>query len=408
MSSWMRTVAFWGILSSVPISSFASRAELDGRGLPRLLALDSSNILLFPGSAAQFGRSALIDLSTYTYSPIIFVDYVSDETVASLVAPITTTSDRFIMGLTGKKLVFGYVLDGATHNLVLSHRSGWGASLGISDMYSEIERARDVTFGTRQEYEASSLEVSRRDVRLTLGWAGTNASQRLFELGVTGDMVHAQQSISQTDQTVDTTLFSYAEWKSEPGFGVDVRLRTLSPRSGFQGMVRFAYEDLQPEVVAGPPTTWIRRYALSELGWRIPLKELTDLQMGLVLEWSHDTFGGQAGSQGYFSTTQESSENTRYFGEIFASGERAIVKQLRARAGVHGSAYFEEQEHFSITHELNSTRVERFKRSQGAIQQPTIYVGVGWDWKAFSLDGRLNENISLDNPLLQWSVGYSW
>jgi len=173
-------------------------------------------------------------------------------------------------------------------------------------------------------------------------------------------------------------------------------------------MVRFAYEDLQPEVVAGPPTTWIRRYALTELGWRVPLKELEDLQMGLVLEWSHDTFGGQAGSQGYFSTTQESSDNTRYFGEIFASGERVIVKQLRARAGVHGSAYFQKEEHFSVTQQLNNTSVERFNRSQGAIQQPTVYLGIGWDWKAFSLDGRLNENISLDNPLLQWSVGYSW
>ena len=391
----------------VPVSVSASRAELDGRGLPRLLALDSSNILLFPGSAAQFGRSALIDLSSYSYSPI-YIDYLSNETVAALVAPITTTSDRLIMGLTGRTLVFGYVLDGATHNLVLSHRSGWGASLGISDVYSETERARDISFGNRQEYESTVLETSRRDVRLTLGWAHTNASQRLFELGLTGDMVHAQQSTARTDQTVDTTLFSYAEWKSEPGFGFDVRLRTLSPRSGFQGMLRFAYEDLQPEVVAGPPTTWVRRYALSELGWRIPLKELEDLQIGLVLEWYHDTFSGQSGSQGYFSTTQESTENTRYFGQIFASGERLIVKQLRARAGVHGSAFFQKEEHLSVTQQLNGTVVERFNRSQGAIQQPTIYLGVGWDWKAFSLDGRLNENISLDNPFLQWSVGYTW
>lgn len=396
-----------GLLISFVVPAFASRAELDGRGLPRLLALDSSSILLFPGSAAQFGRSALVDISSYSYSPI-YVDYVSNETVTALVAPITTTSDRLIMGLTGRDLVFGYVLDGATHNLVLSHRSGWGASLGISDVYSESERARDITFRTRQEYEASTVEVSRRDVRLTLGWARTNASQRLFELGLTGDMVHAQQSISQTNQTVDTTLFSYAEWKSEPGFGFDVRVRTLSPRSGFQGMVRFAYEDLQPEVVAGPPTTSIRRYALTELGWRIPLKELEDLQIGVVLEWSHDTFSGQSGSQGYFSTVQESTDNTRYFGEIFASGERSIVKQLRARAGVHGSAYFQKDENLSTTQELNGTLVERFRRSQGAIQQPTVYLGVGWDWKAFSLDGRLNENISLDNPFLQWSVGYTW
>jgi hypothetical protein len=345
-----------------------------------------------------------VDYSGYssnTFDPRYFERSPS---ASSLVPPVNVSSERFIMALTGKNLAFGYVLDGQTHNLVLSHRSGWGASFGISDQYNESEGS---TTYQGQLTDASALEVSRRDLRFALGWSGSRASGRRFELGLGADFVNTQYSATQIFQGVDSTFYSSAEWKSEPGLGYEVRLRTISPGSGFQGVLRLAYEDLQPDVTSGPAATWIRRYALSELGWRIPLKELDDLVAGVVLEWSHDTIAGLAINGGPTLGSQEV-ENTRYYGHVFASGERRIVQRLIGRAGVRGSASFERTASSESTGLPGYTRIRSVKNSEGAIATPEIFLGAGWSWKSFTLDGRLREYIDLTNPVSQWSVSYVW
>ena len=400
------------LLALLPVSAFASRAELDGRGLPYLLSVDPSTVVMFPGSAARFGGSALLDYSPYTTSEPSIYDYIYLRPEAlryagPLVDPVKSSPQRFILGLTGKSLAAGYAMDGKSHNLILSHASGWGISLGIEDKYDEVENYDRDTDLPYSRVRSNSLELSRRDLRFGVGWSSGTPAHRIYEVGATADIVYTQYSTSQLFADVDTTIFSSAEWKSEPGLGIDLRLRTLSPGSGFQGAVRFAYEDLHPDVISGPPTTWIRRYGLAELGWRFGLKELDDLVIGVVMEWSRDTFAGPQGG-GIYTIENARNELTLYYGQLFASAERHIVQRLVGRAGVRGSAYFSKQENQESQGVPGSSSETIDSRSQGAVYDPEFFLGAGWTWKRFALDGRLRENIDLDNPVLQWSVGYSW
>jgi hypothetical protein len=408
MRTLVRASLFTVLISVHAAPARASRAELDGRGLPHLLAIDPSNILLFPGSARLFSDNALLDYTGYSFHMFDYYDYwryAPPPSFSSLVQPVSRTSENFALALAGKKFVFGYVLDGLTHNLVIAHRSGWGASLGISDQYHEEQDEVDQLNGQLSTYRTSAVEVSRRDVRLALGWSKQTSSGRSFELGVGADFVNTQFSTSTSSTDVDTTVYEYKEWKSEPGIGFDVRVRTLNPASGFQGALRFAYEDLQPDVIAGPPAGWIRRYALSEFGWRGPFHELDDLAVGIVLEWSHDTVHGLDNDENYSSTAFE---NTRYFGQVFASAEHQIVGALLGRAGVHGNAYFERAERLYVNTDENSYSISATKDSNGAIQNPEFFLGLGWTWKRFQLDGTLRENVSLSDPFSQWSIKYAW
>ena len=411
MRSWVLVALLPGLSMLFAPAATASRAEIDGRGLPRLLAVDPSTLLLFPGSAAQFGRTALVDYSEGSSSPIDFSEFYYLASLPPLVAPVTSGSERFAMALTGKHLAFGYVLDGPTHNLVLSHEAGWGASLGISDVYDAVENSTLEYFNNLIRFTDSNQELSRRDLRLTLGWAGVTRSGRVNEIALGGNLVSTQQStyfrIVDIATDIDTTT-SASEWKSEPGFGFDVRLRTLSPQPGFQAAIRFAYEDLQPEVISGDPPTLIRRYGLAQLGWRMPFEVIDEVMAGVVLEWIHDTFQNMpVNSPGL--GTWEDSDNTRYFGQIFASAEHRIGGRLVGRAGVRGSAYFQKQKLFRVRREeADGTDVEAYKRTKGAILRPEFFLGIGWSWKDFTLDGRIRENISLTSPVSQWSVSYSW
>ena len=409
MSRWSLAL-FMGLFSLVPVSSQASRAELDGRGFPYLLAIDPSNVVLFPGSATMFSQSALVDYYPYTSSDSpTDIYYLPDALryVGPFVDPVKAVPQRFVLGLTGKHLTFGYVMDGKSHNLILSHASGLGLSVGIEDKYDLSDRYDQETDLPYSSARRGSLEISRRDLRLGLGWSSGNASRRIFEVGVTADVVYMQYDVSQIFANIDTAVISDAAWKSEPGLGFDVRLRTLSPVSGLQGAFRFAYEDLQPNVMSGPATSWIRRYGLAELGWRFQLKELDDFVAGIVLECSEDSFSGPEGG-GYYSLGFVDNQMTQYYGQVFASAERHIVQRLVGRAGVRGSVFFNEQNNLELTNNLGSTRKEIVHRSQGGISDPEFFLGAGWSWKRFQMDGRLRENIDLDNPVLQWSVGYSW
>ena len=372
-----------------------------------MLALDPATLLLFPGSAAQFGRTVLIDYSEYTGSALDFVDYYSQRSLPPLVAPVSSISERFAMAVTGKRLAFGYVLDGATHNLVLGHESGWGASLGISDVYDAFESSSREYYGNYFEFRDVQQEISRRDLRFTLGWTGLTGAGRVLEIALGGNLVSAQQSAYLSVTDIDTTVISSSEWKSEPGIGVDVRLRTLNPQSGFQAVLRFAYEDLQPDVISGDPTTWIRRYGLAELGWRPQLEAIDDIMAGVILEWTHDTFANIPVSNPY-TGSWEDLDNTRYFGQIFASGQHRIAGKWIGRAGVRGSAYFQELATFRRDEEANGDDQAANKRTRGGILNPEFFLGVGWSWKQFTLDGRIRETLSLTNPVSQWSVSYSW
>jgi len=405
----IRTVLFAVLVAIHAAPAHASRAALDGRGLPHLLAVDPSNVLLFPGSAFLFSGNAVVDYTGYSFHMFDYYDYwryIPPPANSSLVPPVSSTSENFAMALAGKKFAFGYVLDGLSHNLVIAHRSGWGASFGISDQYHEEETTTDQLRGPLTTYRTNTIEVSRRDIRLAAGWSKQKASGRLFEVCIGADFVNTQFSTSSSFTDVDTSTFEYREWKSEPGMGVDVRIRTVNPTSGFQGALRFAYEDLQPEVIAGPPAGWIRRYALSEFGWRSPFHELDDLAVGLVLEWSHDTVHGLDSD---FDYSNMAFENTRYYWQVFASAEHRIVGTLFGRAGVRGSAYFERSERVYVSNTEGSySDISAYKDSNGSIQNPDFFLGLGWTWKRFQLDGRIRESISLSDALTQWSIKYAW
>jgi len=407
---WSFPIVLWAISTLVPHSVLASRAALDGRGLPYLLAIDPSNAVIFPGSAALFGRSALLDYTPYVGSDPIYDYYLRPEAVryvGPLVDPVRANPQRFILGLTGKTLAFGYAMDGRSHNLILSHHSGWGISVGIEDKYDNLESYERSSNPPYSAIRNSSLEISRRDVKFALGWSLGNNAERTYEVGATADVVYMQYSTTQFYANSDTTIAATGEWRSEPGLGFDLRLRTLSPVSGFQGAVRFAYEDLQPDVSSGPQAAWIRRYGVAELGWRFPMKALDDFVAGVVLEWSRDSITGPQGSSySYLRTT--SAEVTQYYGQLFASAEHVIVQRLIGRAGVRGSAYFNEQETLDVEARVGSITTSVTKRSQGGIYDPEFFLGAAWTWKRFEFDGRLRDNIDLDNPLVQWSVGYSW
>jgi hypothetical protein len=76
------------VFAAAPV--MASRAEIDGRGLPRRLALDETLLRLFPGSARLF-------------VPQISLDYISDP--SSFSQP--SVSDRFAMAMIGEKTKLG-------------------------------------------------------------------------------------------------------------------------------------------------------------------------------------------------------------------------------------------------------------------------------------------------------------
>jgi hypothetical protein len=394
-------------LVSFPVTALASRAELDGWGFPHLLAIDPSNVVLFPGSAAFFGKNALVDYTGYDANSFEYYNYWNyppPPEATSLVTPVDTKSDNFGTALAGKHLVFGYALDGLTHNLILSHPSGWGVTLGISDQYHEQENSEVLLRGPLSEYRSNSVETSRRDVRLAAGWSKQKASGRLFEVCLGVDFVNTQFSSSTSFTDIDTTIFNYSEWKSEPGIGLELKLRSVSPEYGFQSAVRVAYEDLQPEVISGPPANWIRRYALVELGWRTPFHNLQDVAVGVVMEWSHDTIDGLNTSLDY---THLGVENKRYYGQLFAAAQRQIAGTLVGRAGIHGEAHYQEEQNFYVQN-YGSQQTSTIKRSEGRIESPQFFLGLGWNWKKFQLDGRLSESLSISYPLSQWSIQYSW
>ena len=180
MSRWSSAVMVGGLLALFPVSALASRAELDGRGFPYLLAIDPSNVVIFPGSAAFFGRSALVDYYPYTASDSPSYDYYLQPDalryVGPLVDPVKSAPQRFILGLTGKELAFGYAMDGRSHNLILSHASGWGISVGIEDKYDNVDNHSQVSDPPYSSVRRNSHEVSRRYLKFGLGWSLGNAA----------------------------------------------------------------------------------------------------------------------------------------------------------------------------------------------------------------------------------------
>ncbi len=120
----------------------ASRASLDGRGLPRLLAVDETMIVEFPGSAARFGRRVLLD------------------------AAGTGPADAFGMVLLGSSWRYGYLVDQDLHNLFLASPGGFGAVVGFrNDDFERRQRASGVSSRDRRW---------DRTFRVGLGWSAAS------------------------------------------------------------------------------------------------------------------------------------------------------------------------------------------------------------------------------------------
>jgi hypothetical protein len=373
---WPRAIAVV-LMMLPPTSALASRAALDGRGLPRFLALDPSNDVSFPGSAARF-------------DPQLLLDYPG-----------------FGLGMMGRTLRFGYVLDGGSHNLILAHPSGWGMALGISDQYDETQRSdyRNEDQGPliTNTYDKSS----RRDVRLNLGWSALSESGRSYEVTLGGSIIDAEESSSGTRFFEGVTdSFSYA-WTSGPGTQFALRLRTVSPNNGLLLAIDSYYEDLHPEAEDGSTPEFVRRYAASQLGFRLGMEELDDLVIGIRLQWNHDTMNAVP----YTTSTSVSisgRDASNYFGGVFASAERHVVGALVARGGVQGSAHFNKLTTTRLFRSTQSNTSSTSTESQGEIDSPSFFLGAGWQFKEFTLDARINQDISLTYFLYQWSIGYSW
>jgi hypothetical protein len=370
-----------------------SRAELDGRALPRFLAVDPTLLRLLPGSVSRLGSMVLADIARSGYDPI------TGEPVGG---------DDFALGLAGKGLRFGYFLDQDSHNLIVGGGGGWGITLGFTDTHVKRETREQRVSELYGDYESlTEIKQTRAEVRLGAGWQGITGGGRVHEIGVGGRYIDAEFERAST--TVQDTLWESRRerWVSDPGVAIDITYRTVAPRSGLLARASFLYEDLNPS--SSDSTSGLEEFlraASIDLGLRIPAPPLADLVVGVSAAWRDEERSLEGSS--YLTSVATRYEETSYMGAIFASAEMEVIENLRLRGGVVGRASFDRERTEYVRVRTSSTDVTERSTEEGRVQDPEFRLGLGWTWKSVVLDFRLSDTLNLDNPVIRWAAAVTF
>jgi hypothetical protein len=374
----------------------ASRAELEGRGLPPLLSSDPSLVRFFPDLAGVSG-------------PLLLVDYSADRitTVShSISSRQITESNRFVFALAGKRTRIGYALDGLTHNLVVAFPSGWGVVLGVSDNYWKEQRQfyNDEPPTGSDSQSFNIVETSEREVRLAASRCFGLPGKRILEVGVGGTYYDRDVTIDSGGGIVGELVVSEQGWRSDPGLAADVTVRTLTGGAGFLGAARVFYQDLNWDPKGDLAPRSVGRGGEFQLGWRIHTRSLDDFVAGFVGSWSRVPGDADAsGSSSGASLDQE--ETTRFEYGAFVSGEARVTSSLTLRGGILGGGTAREQDARRAVIYTTERRLHEIDRNAaGSVHSPAFFLGAGWSWKDVTLDARIRESIDLRSPIVRWSA----
>jgi hypothetical protein len=384
-----------GILAQAPTAG-ASRAELEGRALPPLLALDPSLVRFFPDLAGASG-------------PMLTVDYSPDRTSTVwtvLGSRQVTESDRFVLALAGNRTRFGYALDGLTHNLVVAFPSGWGAVLGVSDNYWKEQQGtfhdEPPTGSDSQSFDI--VETSERELRLGVGRSFPLRGQRILELGIGGTYYDRDVTVDSGSGVLGAVVVTELGWKSNPGLAADLTLRTVTPDPGFQGAVRVFYQDMnwEPRGYFAPRS--VGRGGAFQLGWRLRTRSLDDFVVGFLGTWSRVPGDASAGGSGSAAALDQV-ETTRFEYGAFVSGERRVLSSLTLRGGILGGGTFQEDVDRRDQTYANGLRVHSIEReAAGSVHSPGVFLGASWAFKDLVVDARIRESLDLRTPIVRWAA----
>jgi len=370
-----------------PPAAFASRTAQEGRALPRLLSEDVSLVRFLPGVVAGRDRFFLVDVTNSSASNLAL-------------APREGTDDLAAVIL-GRGTHVGYVLDGSTHNLVVTGRAGWGVVLGVSDGYTrDLYDSADTS---RVYTEFRKSELSRRLARLGGGWTMGPAGGRRVSVGLGVTYLDVDYS-SEIDLVVGTLSRTFeGGWRSNPGLGFDVTFQALSPNPGLQMGGRFSLENLNEEssIPTGLPLR--RRYATLEAGWRVDTRAVDDLMVGITTSWTTESTAEIHGGSSY--QTLRVTETTQYYGAVFFSAEHEVRDGLRLRGGVLGPARFLEAKRDETREEDEGNLVMIVNEdSNGVVDSPQVALGGSWTWKAWLLELQVNKSLNTDAPVVRWAA----
>jgi len=382
----------WVILSAA--AAFASRAELDGRGLPRFLADDPTNLPVFPGGAAGLPSQMLVD---FIYGP----GYDYPEPFES-----RDPSDRLAVALFGRHVKLGYVLDGPTHHLVLGMPRGFGFILGFSDRHDEDEDYTKTEWNGQIEESFDYTKTSETQIRASLGWSGRLGDRRTLSIALAGSYLDSEiRSKSKRVLDGEITEDVHQVVESDPGAGWEISLQSLDPEAGPLIAARYSDTNRNPHSEEIAATAWRSRRASLDLAWRWTPEMLDDLVFGWTSSWSKDE---SPVDLNYSSHIVDRSEAEIFRGGVFVSGEKRILESLVARAGVLARGYFEDRAYAYARSSGDYLRYSSDSSSTGRIESPRIFLGGSWSWKNLRVDVRLNESISLYNPFIRWSAALLW
>ena len=326
------------------------------------------------------------------------------ESPLSFFSTTTSNTAQFLI-LSPGTVRFGYYLDGKVHSLLVASEAGVGVSLGFADEFSKNEGRSEESFvpdlGLPRTITDSGEELSRRTLRLGLGWQGRSGSDRLYEIGVGVSYIDLDVSASALRLTETDTTFVGWEVNSSPGYGIDATFRTLAG-SGLLIGLHFAYEDVNPDLIVSVPDPR-RRAASVQLGWRVRHAYLDDLVVGLVSRWSMNS---EIALNAYSSSIElEGDRETDLAGGFFASGEKTVWNQLVLRAGIHGLGAYNERQLTRVR--LRETEPDNYSFNElanASLNNPVVFLGASWTWNSLTFDGRIRDSISLTSPVSRWSV----
>lgn len=382
----MRFAAALVLVLCLPATALASRASLEGRSLPRLLSEDVSLLRFLPGVMSGLDRFFLVDVAAGSSSDLV-------------IGP-TEGSDDLAAVLLGDRTRFGYVLDGSTHNLVVSGRAGWGLVLGVSDGFTKHREETADTSGAR--YQLRETELSRRVARLGAGWTFHAGGERRVSVGAGLTYLDVDYSVRTVSVIATQSEVFEGGWKSSPGLGYDLTVQTISPGPGLQLGGRLALELLNEDSTIPTGLPLRRRYATLQAGWRVDTPAVDDLMVGVATSWSTESEVDLYGTTFYQALIV--TERVQYYGAVFVSAEHEIRDGLRVRGGVLGPARFRETKRMDTREDESGFSSTLSEDSIGIVDSPLISLGGSWAWKSWLLELQVSRYLRTDSPVVRWAA----
>ncbi len=348
----------------------ASRTELESRGLPRLLAVDSYNLSLLPATAVELDPQVQLDVGTSQIDNAL--------------------------GLVGSNWRFGYQLDGDMHHMVVTAPRGIGFDLGYR---AESSQRKYVTDRPTIRHEDTFTE-SDFEVGMGVGWKQRSASNRLNELALHGSYLGG--GADRETETQGGPFEGSGEGSSLEisGFAIDLVLRTLAADVGWSAALRFAYRDPGTESLIPlselPGYLRLSRSAAGDLGHRSRPGSLDDLVLGITAEWEDLTL-----VNGRFESSRDRSGSAL----LFASVEEGLGASVSLRAGVRGGVTYNQRQFRVIVDD--GIKPEDDSRSESwHLSDPEIRFGLGWEYRNLVLDAWIWSDIRLDSPVVTWAATF--